>query len=198
VSLLDPEEEEALAAIRRRAWKFEDVHVDARYRSSVRLRRRLSYYSLGALRDDQVETLLEEGGGLIEAVPGLRQTDFKSRRRNKALGLDALLHEIGYRGRVVGVGDGEADLPMAGAVDALYAPRGSHPGLERVARMTRHRRQRGLLEAVLREHPGPRPRTDSRTAGGALLHSLLGLRDRSRPFRLAAAVSQAGLEVFRC
>jgi hypothetical protein len=98
----------------------------------------------------------------------------------------------------VAVGDGLADRPLGSTVDALYAPSGSHPALRGSAVMTRHPRQRGLLEAVLREHPGPAPVRTPRTPGERLIRSLLEPRDRPRPWRLAGALTQAGLEAFRC
>jgi hydroxymethylpyrimidine pyrophosphatase-like HAD family hydrolase len=197
VSLLTPAEAGALGAVRMRALEMDGVHVDGRYQNSVRLRRR-DGDRLRGLVEAEVRHLLEAGAGEVEMVEGDRQTDFKSRRRTKATGLEHLRRQIGFGGRVVAVGDGLADQPLATAVSALYAPRGSHPALENVATMTRGRRQRGLLEAVLREHPGPSPAMSARTPGEVLIWSLLKARDRSRSWRLAGALTQGGLEAFRC
>jgi hydroxymethylpyrimidine pyrophosphatase-like HAD family hydrolase len=197
VSLLDPGEADALAAVRMRALEMDGVHVDGRYQNSARLRRRDGDGFRGLL-EEQTRHLLEAGEGEVEVVEGDRQTDFKSRRRNKATGLEQLLRQVEFGGRVVAVGDGLADRPLGSTVDALYAPSGSHPALRGIAVMTRGRRQRGLLEAVLREHPGPAPARTSRAPGELLIWSLLKPRDRPRPWRLAGALTQAGLEAFRC
>jgi hydroxymethylpyrimidine pyrophosphatase-like HAD family hydrolase len=197
VSLLTPAEDDALAAVRMRALEMDGVHVDDRYQNSARLRRR-DGDRLRGLLEAQTRHLLEAGEGEVEVVEGDRQTDFKSRRTNKATGLEQLLRQVGFRGRVVAVGDGLADRPLGSTVDALYAPSGSHPALRGSAVMTRHPRQRGLLEAVLREHPGPAPVRTPRTPGERLIRSLLEPRDRPRPWRLAGALTQAGLEAFRC
>jgi hydroxymethylpyrimidine pyrophosphatase-like HAD family hydrolase len=197
VSLLTPGEAEALAAVRMRALEMDGVHVDARYQNSARLRRR-DGDRLRGLLEPQIRQLLEAGEGEVEVIEGDRQTDFKSRRPNKATGLEELLREVGFKGRVVAVGDGLADRPLGYTVDVLYAPFGSHPALRGSATMTRGRRQRGLLEAVLREHPGLAPAGTSRAPGELLIRSLLEPRDRPRPWRLAGALAQAGLEAFQC
>jgi hypothetical protein len=197
VSLLTPAEADALAAVRMRALEMDGVHADGRYQNSARLRRRDGEHLRG-LAETQVKHLLEAGEGEVEVVEGDRQTDFKSRRRNKATGLEQLLRQVGFGGRVVAVGDGLADQPLGSFVDALYAPGGSHPALRGVAVMTRRRRQGGLLEAVRREHPGPAPARTSRVPGELLIRSLLEPRDRPRPWRLAGALTQAGLEAFQC
>ena len=197
ISLLAADEAAALTAVRRRARELDGVHVDARYRNSVRVRARRSE-RLSALCDEQIAILLKAGDGLVEAVVGARQTDFKSRRRSKATGLADLIRETGFDGRRVAVGDGLADLPVALEVDRFYAPHGSHPALRKVAAGTRLRRQRGLLEAVKSEHPGPWLQSVESTPAEALTTSLIGLRDAPRAVRLVAALSQAGIEVFRC
>jgi hypothetical protein len=183
--------------VRARARELDGVHVDARYRNSLRLRRRHGG-NLRAVTVEQVHYLLEAGEGEVEVVEGLRQTDFKSRGRSKATGLAELQRRIGFQGRVVAVGDGIADRPLASLADVVYAPSGSNPALLSVATMTRGRRQRGLLEAVRREHQGPAPERTSQAPIELLLASILAARDRPRPLRLVAALRQSGAEVFRC
>jgi hydroxymethylpyrimidine pyrophosphatase-like HAD family hydrolase len=196
-SLLDDDEREALENVRLAARQLPDVHVDTRYRSSVRARR----YVGGKLRSldaEQVASLLHAGCGRVREIEGMRQTDFVSAVRDKGLGLQQLCDRLGYQGRVFSVGDAAADLPVALRATRAYAPRHRDGSLGGATFHLGQARQRAVQEAVRREHGAvsAKPRPDLSAADRALLR-LLALRDAPRPVRALRAFGPGLLQVFR-
>jgi predicted mannosyl-3-phosphoglycerate phosphatase (HAD superfamily) len=196
-SLVSPQEAAALDRVRARARELPGVHVDDRFRFSVRARRFAAGRFRG-LEDGQVRELLEAGGGLVQMVPGGRQTDFAGASRDKGSGLERLLERLGHGGRVHAVGDAEADLPMLRRADRGYAPFHHDSRLDDVASPLRQDRQLAVLEAARREHPGaPRPSLAPLGRLDSLVVRLLALRDRPRAERALRALGPGALEVFR-
>jgi hydroxymethylpyrimidine pyrophosphatase-like HAD family hydrolase len=196
-SLLDAEGEAGLEAVRMAARDMPDVHVDSRYKHSVRVRRYVGG-RLGALATAQVAQLLEAGGSRLRAVQGVRQTDFASVRTDKAGGLDRLRRQAGWRGNVFAIGDSEPDTAVARRATRAYAPRHRDDALAGVAIHLRADRQKAVLEAVRREHR-IRPSHDRAGATGsdARVVAILGVRDAPRPVRALRAFGPGLLEAFR-
>ena len=196
-SLVDPVAEIALERVRRMASVLPDVHSDARYQSSVRLRR-FTGRRLTALTEMDVEALLMSAGPDVMAIRGARQTDFVSARCDKGLGLARLMSELGQHGRVVSIGDSETDIATARRSNASYAPRYRDGGLTDVASGLSQDRQMAVLEAVRREHGAVDLRLGRPlSAAHALLVELMALRDRRREVRAVKAFGPGALEVFR-
>jgi hydroxymethylpyrimidine pyrophosphatase-like HAD family hydrolase len=196
-SLLDADEAASLECVREAALGLSGVHVDSRYRHSVRLRRFANGPSR-SLETSQIEFLLKAGSGRVRAVQGVRQTDIIGAARDKSSGLERLRQRTGRRGDVFAVGDAEPDVIVARHATRAYAPRHRDDALAGVAIHLRADRQRALLEAVRREHGSKSERvvSSSPTAESTLI-KLLALRDAPRPWRAVRAVGPGLMEVFR-
>jgi hydroxymethylpyrimidine pyrophosphatase-like HAD family hydrolase len=196
-SLLDDDDREALALVRLAANRLRGVHLDSRYRYSVRARRFVNG-KLRALAAEQIQTLLEAGGDRVRIIQGVGQTDFISAAHDKGSGLDRLRARLHFRGGVLTVGDAEPDVPVAVRATRAYAPRYGDVSLVRAAVHLRADRQMAVLEAVRREHGSScgKPQQDLPAADSALVR-LLALRDASRPVRALRAFGPGLLEVFR-
>jgi len=196
-SLLDAGDREALGLVRLAAVKLSGVHLDTRYRHSVRARRFASG-KLRALDAAQIQTLLEAGGDRVRAIQGARQTDFISSAHDKGSGLDRLCGRLHFRGAVMTVGDAEPDLPAAVRATRAYAPLHRDDSLAGATVHLQQDRQRAVMEAVRREHgavSGKR-RPDLPAADTAIVN-LLALRDSPRAVRALRAFGPGLLEVFR-
>lgn len=196
-SLLDDDEREALGLVRLAASRLSGVHLDSRYRHSVRARRFVGG-KLRALGAEQIQPLLEAGGDRVRAIQGVRQTDFISSAHDKGSGLDQLRGRLRFRGAVLAVGDAEPDVPMAVRATRAYAPLHREASLAQAAVHLRADRQRAVLEAVRREHGlvSGKPRPHLPRADAALV-DLLALRDSPRAVRALRAFGPGLLEVFR-
>lgn len=195
-SLVDSAAAIALERVRRMATVLPDVHSDSRYQHSVRLRR-FNGRRLTALSEADVEALLMSAGPDVTAVRGARQTDFVSARCDKGLGLVRLLAEFGRPGRVISVGDSDADVATARRSHASYAPRYHDAALSKVATALSQDRQMAVLEAVRREHGAVDRRPATLSAADSIVVELMSLRDRRREVRAAKAIGPGALEVFR-
>lgn len=196
-SLLDSRELDRLERVRLGARELSDVHVDSRYRNSVRLRRFIGARPV-ALTAAQVDHLQKAAGREVVAIQGMRQTDFVSRWRNKGEGFLRLRERMRLGADAFAIGDSEPDVSVARVVTRAYAPRFRDEALEGVAVHLAADRQRAVLEAVRREH-GRHGSTVSPglPAVDAELLPLLALRDSSRTARAMRAFRPGMLEVFR-
>jgi hydroxymethylpyrimidine pyrophosphatase-like HAD family hydrolase len=196
-SLLDADEAAGLERVRGVALGLSDVHVDSRYKHSVRLRRFVQGRAR-SLETSEIECLLKAGSGQVSAVQGVRQTDFIGAARDKFPGLERLRQRMGWRGEVFAMGDAEPDLAVARHATRAYAPRHCDDTLAGVAIHLRADRQKAVLEAVRREH-GSRSKGSfpSWLAADSALVKLLALRDAPRPWRAVRAFGPGLVEVFR-
>jgi hydroxymethylpyrimidine pyrophosphatase-like HAD family hydrolase len=196
-SLLETDELAALDKVRRSALCTADVHVDRRYRNSVRLRRFVRGRP-SALDADQIAQLLEGGPGGVRVVQGVRQTDIVSSRRDKQTGLESLRARVGLRGDLFAIGDSEPDRVVASKATRAYAPHHRDDSLARTAVHLSADRQRALLEAVRRQHRvEPRRVRPAGAAADVALVRLLALRDAPRAWRAVRAFGPGMLEVFK-
>jgi hydroxymethylpyrimidine pyrophosphatase-like HAD family hydrolase len=196
-SLLDADEAAGLERVRGAALGLPDVHVDSRYKNSVRLRRFVQGRAR-SLEASQIECLLKAGSGRVSAVQGVRQTDIIGAARDKFSGLERLRRRMGWRGEVFALGDAEPDVAVARHATRAYAPRHCDGALAAVAIHLRADRQKAVLEAVRREHGSRSERAfPSWLAADSALIKLLALRDAPRPWRAVRAFGPGLVEVFR-
>ncbi len=196
-SLLHDYEQSAVEKVRLAASRLPGVHLDSRYRHSVRAHR-YSSGKLRALTPEQISPLIEAGSGQIRAVQGARQTDFISSARDKGSSLMRLCERLGFRGALFVIGDSESDVPTVQHATRAYAPFHRGDSLARVAIHLREDRQKAVREAVRREH-GPfsvKPQPEL-PAADLLILRLLAVRDAPRVVRALTALGPGMTEVFR-
>jgi hydroxymethylpyrimidine pyrophosphatase-like HAD family hydrolase len=155
IELLEPEEVEALDAMRQSLRLTPNVHIDSGYRRVVRASL-LVGGSRAPLPDELVDRVL---AGLdlewkVRAVHGLAQTDLVIQRVDKGSGVRALaaaLRPEADRSPVLAfaVGDSAPDLRLFAEARAWYAPSNSDSAVKASgARVMPGRHQAGLGQAV--------------------------------------------------
>ena len=187
LSLLEPDEQEALARLRSALEAGGDVHTDPAFRHSVRafwldgLGRRRS------LPPGRVATALAAAGARVRPVSGEYQTDFIAGSAGKARGLRVLAERLGAAAGAplaLAVGDTVSDVEMLRLARLGVVPGNADRAARRAPGVVavRAREQRGLAEAVARligHRPGacpmcaPPPLAES----SRLLLGLLGMED---------------------
>jgi hypothetical protein len=176
-TLVEVGEGSALQRVREAAAAMPGVHVDDRYRNSVRCRR-LVGDSLLALEKEDADRLARIGGPQVKLVQGYLQTDLHAASVDKGIGLKAALDLSGVKGWVVAVGDTASDLPMLKLADRAYVPANAGSDVRSVGIRISRPRQVGLLEGVLHEHRAIWPSGTSRKLDPLL--RLFALRDAPR------------------
>jgi hydroxymethylpyrimidine pyrophosphatase-like HAD family hydrolase len=196
-SLIGDDDREALGLVRLAAGRLPGVHLDSRYRHSVRARRFVGG-KLRALDAEQIKPLLEAGGHRVRVIQGVRQTDFVCSAHDKGSGLDQLCARLLFHGAVIAVGDSKPDLPVAARATRAYAPRYCDDSLALASVHLHADRQMAVLEAVRREHGSGSGRARPNLVGAeAALVDVMALRDSSRAVRALRAFGPGLLEVFR-
>jgi hydroxymethylpyrimidine pyrophosphatase-like HAD family hydrolase len=143
--LLEPDEEELLAAVRAELESLDGIVVDGDYIATVRAYAERANEPRGPLPQDAVDAVLAAYPG-VSAIRGDYQTDFVA-RTDKGVGLAALSESLGAP-VAVAIGDSAADVPMLRLARAAFAPAGAGPDVAAVARVMRRPYQAGLLDAA--------------------------------------------------
>jgi hypothetical protein len=157
VDLLPPAGRAQVEAIREELSGLAGVHLDPRYRHSVRARTADG----GPLPAELLAGLASAAQPGVRVVPGQGQTDFVWAGADKGTGLRALAALLSQPGCALAVGDSESDLPLFECAALARAPRNARLGTGGTGiRQTRHSYQEGLLDAcadLLGHRPGECP-----------------------------------------
>jgi hydroxymethylpyrimidine pyrophosphatase-like HAD family hydrolase len=136
------------------------VHIDPAYSLAVRAYHFVAPAKRRALPPEVVKAALANAGvaGRVQAVAGVRQTDFVPVGVDKWTGLQALARELGTSTQLaMSIGDTASDLPMLMRSAAAFAPANADAEVASAGvSIMRHPHERGLAEAVarfLRHHP---------------------------------------------
>ena len=121
-TLVEKEASSALERVREAAAAAPGIHVDRRYRYSVRCRRLVGSSLKALTAHDIVASLGRAGGPALKVVEGDLQTDFASASTDKGAGLEAAVRLLGMRGQIVAMGDTGSDMPMLQRADRAYVP----------------------------------------------------------------------------
>jgi hydroxymethylpyrimidine pyrophosphatase-like HAD family hydrolase len=195
-TMVEEEASSALERVREAAAATPGVHVDQRYRYSVRCRR-LVGSSLKALAAIDVAALARAGGPAVRVVEGGLQTDFAAARSDKGAGLEAAVRLLGLRGKIIAMGDTGSDMSMLQRADRAYVPANASAELRAAGVAVGRARQAGLLEAARRQH-GPEL-LGGLAAPGALprqLMSIVRVRDQADWVRRLGSLSPRAAELF--
>ena len=185
--LLNIGQQQALDRVRKAAAELPGVHIDTRYRASVRCRRLLGE-SPRALAQEDTDHLSGVGGAEISTVQGYLQTDFHPASIDKGVGLKAVMRLLGARGTILAVGDTASDLPMLKLATRAYTPANASAEVRDAGIRLRRPRQAGLLEAAGAEHGA---RTFSRAIDGTdQVLRLLAARDATTWRRRSGGLSR--------
>jgi hypothetical protein len=161
--LLDSEELAVLDVVRAALSEQPGVYVNPFHASSVRAHRIGSNARPTGLEPETIQAALLSSGVAerVRVVAAASQTDFVPVRIDKALGLKALVAELGHEGfsaerpLALAVGDTVEDLPMLRLAELPAAPANAEPelqrGLEEISGWVSGQLcQAGLLDAVRR------------------------------------------------
>ncbi|HEY6757867.1 MAG TPA: hypothetical protein VI318_00175 [Baekduia sp.] len=195
----------ALARLRRVLSETDGVHLDDDHRYGVRAYALDGRGARRGLRAATVDACLSRSGADgIAPILGEGQTDFMARDVDKAVGLRALVGDLGpgspsgaARPFALAVGDTESDVPLA-ALAALACAPAHAPAALRLAgyRPMTMRYQAGLAQAVgllLGHPPGTCPicRPPAMTPERRLLHALLAAQENGARSMAVQAVKLA-------
>jgi hypothetical protein len=155
IDLVPPAGRALLEAIREELSGLAGVHLDARYRHTVRAR------VAGGPLPAELLAGLASAGPEVRVIHGQGQTDFVWAGADKGKGLRALGALLSQPGCALAVGDSESDLPLFECAVLARAPRNARLGTGGAGiRQTRHSYQAGLLDAcadLLGHRPGECP-----------------------------------------
>lgn len=157
-SLLPPEDQAAVDALRRRLAAIDGVTADERYRQTAR---GYVFDAAGRRRSLDPATVAELATPGLRPVDGGTQTDFVPRSFDKGRGLRAFLESRGDPPLAFAIGDSPEDLPMLAMAARAFTPANGHPDLAAAgATVTDGACQMGFSEAVgalLGHEPGGCP-----------------------------------------
>jgi hydroxymethylpyrimidine pyrophosphatase-like HAD family hydrolase len=195
-TLVEEEASSALERVREAAAATPGVHVDQRYRYSVRCRRLIGG-SLEALGAGDIAALARAGGPAVRVVEGNLQTDFAAATTDKGAGLEAAVRLLGLRGKIIAMGNTGSDMPMLQRADVAYVPANASTELLGPGVTVRRARQAGLLEAARREHGRELPGgLVAPSARPPQLMSVVGVRDQADWVRRLGSLSPRAAELF--
>jgi hydroxymethylpyrimidine pyrophosphatase-like HAD family hydrolase len=209
--LFAPEQAYQLARCRARIEALPGIYVDPDYRSAVRAFRYRRGNWVGLSRDETDDLMHAGGFDTLDVIYTSTDTYFVPRGVNKGTALSAVKERIPTQPSfVAAIGDSVEDVEMLRRADRAFVPANASSEMRAIAgaishvRTTRHRRQKGLLEAVdqlLRERgfaPDPGPGDRVRTSD-QLVDWVVDSIDQSRLRRwmgLVAAIGTAGKRRF--
>jgi hydroxymethylpyrimidine pyrophosphatase-like HAD family hydrolase len=145
-SLLSDREIGSLGAVRERLDRADGVHVDHRYRYSVRASSIRHHNALGPLRADIVESVMTPD---FEVHHGLLQSDIVVSGVNKGRGARKLMEILSDHQFALAVGDTDADVALLECADKRAVPAHATAAAKDAANIVAKRPyQAGLLEIV--------------------------------------------------